>query len=182
MKDLAKPNKSTRREFLTAAAALGTFTIVPRHVLGASGQTAPSDRLNVGCIGVGGMMGASDVQGVASENIYALCDVDDSQMEKMAVFMPDAKVYKDFRVMLDKEAKNLDAVTVTIPDHMHASVAVRAMERGLNVYCQKPLTQSVWEARLMSKAAAIAAACASPSGSQPPSCSARGCSAGSKPR
>ena len=153
MKERAKLNKSTRREFLAAAVALGTFTIVPRHVLAASGQPAPSDRLNMGCIGVGGMMGSADVQGVASENIYALCDVDENHMGKMSVFMPEARIYKDFRVMLDKEAKNLDAVTVTIPDHMHAAAALWAMERGIAVHCQKPLTQSVWEARLLTKAA-----------------------------
>ncbi len=144
----------TRREFMTAgAAALAGFTFVPRHVLAGSGGQAPSEKLNIGCIGVGGMQGGNDVRSVSRENIYALCDVDANHLDKTGAKYPKAKRYRDFREMLDKEYKNLDAVTITIPDHMHASVALRAMERGLAVYCQKPLTQSVWEARLLTKAA-----------------------------
>jgi predicted dehydrogenase len=109
--------------------------------------------MNVGCIGVGGMQGGSDVRSVSSENIYALCDVDETNLNRTAEQYPGAKRYRDFREMLDKEQKNLHGITVTIPDHMHASVALRAMERGIGVYCQKPLTQSVWEARLLAKAA-----------------------------
>jgi predicted dehydrogenase len=133
--------------------ALATVSIVPRHVLAGSGQQPPSEKLNVGCVGVGGMQGASDVRNVSGENIYALCDVDETFLGKMSDKYPKAKVYRDFREMLDKEQKNLQGVTVTIPDHMHASVALWAMERGIGVYCQKPLTQSVWEARLLTKAA-----------------------------
>ena len=144
---------TTRRQFMASTAALAAFSIVPRHVLAGSGQQAPSDKLNIGCVGVGGMQGGGDVGNVSRENIYALCDVDDTQMGKTAPRFPKAKRYKDFREMLDKEHKNLDAITVTIPDHMHATVALWAMERGLHVHCQKPLTQSVWEARLLTKAA-----------------------------
>ena len=138
---------------MTSTAAFTAFSIVPRHVLAGSGQQAPSDKLNIGCVGVGGMQGASDVRSVSSETIYALCDVDEKFLERAAAQLPDAKLYRDFREMLDKEHKNLDGITITIPDHMHASVALRAMERGVSVYCQKPLTQSVWEARLLTKAA-----------------------------
>ncbi len=109
--------------------------------------------MNIGCVGVGGMQGASDVRGVSSENIYALCDVDLTQMEKTGAKYPAAKRYRDFREMLDKEQKNLHGITITIPDHMHATVALWAMERGIAVHCQKPLTQSVWEARLLTNAA-----------------------------
>ena len=151
------PRKSktqlTRREFLAATTALAAFAIVPRHVLAGSGQPAPGETMNVGCVGVGGMQGASDVRSVSSENIYALCDVDESQLAKTAALYPNAKRYRDFREMLDKEQKNLHGITITIPDHMHATVALWAMERGIAVYCQKPLTQSVWEARLLTKAA-----------------------------
>jgi predicted dehydrogenase len=133
--------------------AMATVSIVPRHVLGGAGQRAPSDKLNIGCVGVGGMQGGNDVRSVSGENIYALCDVDETFLGKAAEKYPKAKRYRDFREMLDKEHKNLQAVTVTIPDHMHASVALWAMERGLGVYCQKPLTQSVWEARLLTNAA-----------------------------
>lgn len=143
----------TRREFIGTTAAFAAFTIVPRHVVGGSGQPSPSDKLNIGCVGVGGMQGAGDVRSVSGEHIYALCDVDESFLNKTGEKYPEAKRYRDFREMLDKEYKNLDGITVTIPDHMHAAVAVAAMERGLGVYCQKPLTQTVWEARLMAKAA-----------------------------
>src|ERR1039458_2417658 len=143
----------TRREFLGTTAALAAFSIVPRHVLARSGQPAPGEKMNIGCVGVGGMQGGNDVQSVSSQNIYALCDVDESQLNKTAAQYPNAKRYRDFREMLDKEQKNLHGITITIPDHMHASVALRAMERGIAVYCQKPLTQTVWEARLLTKAA-----------------------------
>jgi predicted dehydrogenase len=147
--------QTTRRQFLGTTAAIGAAMIVPRHVVAGSGQLAPSDKMNLGCVGVGGMQGGSDVGSVArTENIYALCDVDENFLNKAADKYPKAKKYRDFREMLDQEAKNLNGVTITIPDHMHASVALRAMERGLAVHCQKPLTQSVWEARLMAKAAA----------------------------
>ena len=83
---------------------------------------------------------------------HTLCDVDENFL-RAAEHYPNAKLYRDYREMLDKEHKNLDGITITIPDHMHASVAAFAMERGVNVYCQKPLTQSVWEARDLAKAA-----------------------------
>ena len=143
----------TRRQFLGATAAAGVFSIVPRSVLAASGKKAPSDKMNIGCVGVGGMQGAGDVRSVSGENIYALCDVDEKFLDKAAQAFPKARLYRDFRKMLDKEHKNLDGITITIPDHMHASVALYAMKHGVNVYCQKPLTQSVWEARLLTNAA-----------------------------
>jgi len=136
-----------------ATAALAAFSIVPRHVLAGSGQPAPSEKLNIAGIGVGGMQGGNDVRSISSQNIYALCDVDEKHLEAASAQYPKARLYRDFREMLDKEHKNLDGVTVTIPDHMHATASLWAMERGLGVYCQKPLTQSVWEARLLSKAA-----------------------------
>ena len=143
----------TRREFLGTTAALAAFSIVPRYVLARSGQPAPSEKMKIGCVGVGGMQGGHDVRSVSGENIYALCDVDESQLNKTTSKYPNAKRYRDFREMLDKEQKNLHGITITIPDHMHASVALWAMERGIGVYCQKPLTQTVWEARLLTKAA-----------------------------
>jgi predicted dehydrogenase len=143
----------SRRQFLGTATALAAFSIVPRHVLGGAGELPPSEKMNIGCVGVGGMQGLNDVRSVMSENIYALCDVDESHLNRAAAQFPGAKLYRDFREMLDKEQKNLQGVTVTIPDFMHASVALYAMERGIGVYCQKPLTQTVWEARLLTKAA-----------------------------
>ena len=144
---------TTRRQFVTGATVATAFSIVPRHVLAQSGQPAPSEKLNIGSVGVGGMQGANDVRNVSSENIYALCDVDENFLNKAAANYPKAKRYRDFREMLDKEHKNLNGITVTVPDHMHASVSLWAMQRGLAVHCQKPLTQSVWEARLLTDAA-----------------------------
>jgi predicted dehydrogenase len=141
-----KEDKITRREFMGKAAATATvFTIVPRYVLGGAKYTAPSDKLNIACVGIGGK-GHSDVHGVSSENIYALCDVDDVKAAETYRDFPKAKRYTDFRKMLEKE-KEIDAVTVTTPDHNHAVVAIAAMDLGKHVYVQKPLTHTVEEAR-----------------------------------
>jgi predicted dehydrogenase len=153
-KKSTEQTKISRRELLGGAAAVAAFTIVPRHVLAASGTTAPSDKLNIGKIGCGGMQGGFDITSIrtAGETFYALCDVDERQAGSAFLDYPNAKLYKDFRKMFDKEAKNLNAVSVTIPDFMHATAAIWAMERGIGAYVQKPLTQTVWEARLLKKA------------------------------
>ena len=110
----------SRRTFVGNVGAGLAFTIVPRHVLG-RGIRAPSDTLNIACIGVGGM-GGNDVRGVGkTENMYALCDVDERQAAQSFTAFPLAKRFKDFRVMLDKEGKNIDACTIGIPDFMHAT-------------------------------------------------------------
>ncbi|MBC8346912.1 MAG: Gfo/Idh/MocA family oxidoreductase [Candidatus Marinimicrobia bacterium] len=141
-----------RRDFIKkSTAAAAAFTIVPRYVLGGPGFTAPSDKLNIACVGVGGK-GYSDTHGVASENIVALCDVDELKAAKTFNDFPNAKRYTDFRVMLEKE-KGIDAVTVTTPDHNHAVVAMAAMDLGKHVYVQKPLTHTVHEARMLAKKA-----------------------------
>lgn len=152
---VTRHNRLTRRRFIgTTAAAVSMFNIVPRHVLGAPGQPSANDKLNIGCIGVGGMQGLQDTKNAAQgNNIYALCDVDKRHLGTAAAEFPSAKKYEDFREMLDKEHKNLDAITVVTPDHMHATISLWGMERGLGVYCEKPLTQTVWEANLIRKAA-----------------------------
>jgi predicted dehydrogenase len=141
-----------RRTFVaSAAAAAAGFTIVPRHVLGGPGTTAPSDKLNIAGVGVGGM-GKSNLENCETENIVALCDVDFEKAAETFEKYPDAKQYKDFRVMLD-EQEDIDAVVVATPDHSHAVVAMAAMERKKHVYVQKPLTHSVSEARLLTETA-----------------------------
>src|SRR3989440_3372909 len=136
----------SRRRFVGDVGAGIAFTSVPRHVLG-RGFTAPSDKLNIGCIGVGGM-GANDVKGVGkTENIYALCDVDEHQAAQSFAAFPKAKRFKDFRVMLEKEAKNIDAVTVSTPDHVHAVAGMMAMKLGKHTRIQKPLARTLWEVR-----------------------------------
>src|SRR6266852_206444 len=99
--------RMTRRTFVSNVAAGAAFTIVPRHVLG-RGFVAPSDKLNIACIGCGGK-GRSDIDGVAGENIYALCDVDQHMALDAFQHFPKAKRFKDYREMLDKESKNIDA-------------------------------------------------------------------------
>jgi predicted dehydrogenase len=140
----------SRRSFVTdLAKATAVFTIVPRHVLG-RGYRAPSDTLNVACVGVGGM-GRTDVTGIATaaENIYALCDVDWRQGGDSLATYAKAKRYRDFREMLDTDGKNIDAVTVSTPDHTHAVIAMAALKAGKHVYCQKPLARTIGEVRAM---------------------------------
>jgi len=142
-----------RRTFVSQMAAAGAaFHIVPRHVLGGPGFRSPSDTLNVACIGVGGM-GASDVRGMSEENIYALCDVDEERAAQSYINHPTAKRYKDFRVMLDRDGESIDAVTVSTPDHTHYVAAMTALRMGKHVYCQKPLTRTIWEAQQLESAA-----------------------------
>jgi len=140
----------TRRQFVKrsafAASALAFPFVARRNVLGAN------NRLNIAGIGIGGK-GASDVENVNNENIYALCDVDEINGAVTFNKYPQAKRFKDFRVMLEKEGKNIDAVTVSTPDHMHAPAALMAMNLGKHVYCQKPLTHTVFEARQMAEVA-----------------------------
>ena len=149
---MAQPRFS-RRSFLThSSAAVAAFTIVPKNAFGAA------DRINVGCVGIGGK-GASDVSGAAGAGgtIVALCDVDDNRRMRRGKDIrdnyPKAKFYRDFRVMLEKEGKRIDAVTVSTPDHAHCHASVMAMRMGKHVYCQKPLTHSISEARLMATTA-----------------------------
>jgi len=151
------PNTSkSRRNFVkhSGLAAAG-FMIVPRHVLGGPGFVAPSDTLNIAGIGVGGK-GKSDLSSFAESpnvNIVALCDVDDRQAVDAREAYPKAKYYHDFREMLDKEKNNIDAVSVSTPDHNHAPAAYQAMAMGKHVYVQKPLTHDIWEARMLTEAA-----------------------------
>ena len=196
----------SRRKFLTTAAAAAVsgaattargFTIVPRHVLG-RGFTAPSDRLNIAGVGVGGI-GRADLVALASQNIVALCDVDwdyagkaferldadiqalktrltqpdpqpvpgvplvefdrvkaqkrlDGMIQLKAEHWPKAKRYQDYRVMLERQ-KDIDAVVVATADHMHAPIALAAMDLNKHVYVQKPLTWSIDESRRLARRA-----------------------------
>jgi len=147
---------TSRRKFLkTLGLATAAATIVPRHVLGGRGFIAPSDTLYIAGIGVGGK-GTSDLTGFAKNpaaKISFLCDVDDNMAAESVKNFPKAKFYKDFRQMLDREAANIDAVSVSTPDHTHAVAAMAAMQRGKHVYVQKPLTHDIYEARMLTEAA-----------------------------
>lgn len=148
-------NKRSRRDFLrTSSTAAAGFFIIPRHVLG-RGFIAPSDKLSIAGIGIGGK-GTSDLTEFAKSprvNIVALCDVDDRQAKTSRTNFPKAPYYKDFREMLAKEKNNIDAVSVSTPDHTHFVAAMAAMQMGKHVYVQKPLTHSVYEARTLTEAA-----------------------------
>jgi len=146
----------SRRHFflgsLHAAVPLAGFASSPS--LKALGYKSPNEKLNIACIGAGGRA-ASNIAGCApTENIVALADVDERRAAQTYQRFPQAPKYRDFRQMLDKEQRNIDAVIVSTPDHMHATAALWAMERGKHVYCEKPLTRTPWEARLLAQAAA----------------------------
>jgi predicted dehydrogenase len=148
--------ENSRRDFLkkglTAAAG---FYIVPRHVLGGPGFLAPSDKLVIAAVGAGGK-GGDDIQHFfksGKAEIAVLTDVDDRRSVDSRKDFPKAKYYKDYREMLDKEHKHIDAVSVSTPDHMHAVIAMAAMSLGKHVYVQKPMTHDIYEARMLTQAA-----------------------------
>jgi len=145
----------TRRYFffgslLAGAIPAGGFGSVPS--LAKLGYKSPNEKLNIASIGAGGKAN-SDIKGCSAENIVALCDVDEKRAARKFKEYPKVSKYKDFRKMLDEQANNIDAVIVAIPDFMHATAAMWAMERGKHVYVQKPLTRTIWEARQLLEAA-----------------------------
>ena len=158
MSELKKKSdlNSSRRNFIkNSALTAAGFMIIPRHVMGGIGFTAPSDRLIVAGVGVGGK-GESDIANfykTGKADIGFLCDVDDRRAATSVKNFPKAKYYKDWREMFDKESKNFDAVSVSTPDHNHAVVALGAMQLGKHVYVQKPLTHDIYEARTLTEAA-----------------------------
>src|SRR5690606_13743075 len=150
----SKSDVSRRKFIQSASVAAAAFTIVPRFVLG-KGYRAPSDTLYVAGIGVGGK-GQGDIAKFAKSGkaeISFLCDVDDRRAANSVKAFPKAKYYKDFRKMLDKEHRHIDAVSVSTPDHNHAVQAMAAMQLGKHVYVQKPLTHDIYEARALTEAA-----------------------------
>ncbi len=153
MYNTKESSRISRRKFLgnTAATAAG-ITILPSHVISGLGHKAPSDKLNIAGVGVGGM-GRANLRNMNSENIVALCDVDWKYAQRCFDDYPKAKKFWDWRVMLDKMNKDIDAVVVATADHTHAIVSAHAMELGKHVYVQKPLTLTVYESRLLTKLA-----------------------------
>jgi predicted dehydrogenase len=148
-------NKKTRRDFLkTTSLAAAGFFIVPRHVLG-RGFIAPSDQLNIAGIGAGGK-GESDLFEFSKSpkaRIVTFCDVDPKQAVNTVKRFSKAKFYTDYREMLENEKNNIDAVSVSTPDHTHAIATMAAMQLGKHVYVQKPLTHDIYEARMLTEAA-----------------------------
>ncbi len=141
---------SNRRVFLKSSALLASTLAFPfvskRSVLGAN------NRLNIAGVGVGGK-GWVDINNCESENVVAVCDVDQNNLAKAAAKFPNAKTFRDYRRMFDEMSKSIDATTVSTPDHMHYLVSMRAIREGKHVYCQKPLTHTIAEARSLTLAA-----------------------------
>ncbi|HYW96912.1 MAG TPA: Gfo/Idh/MocA family oxidoreductase [Bacteroidales bacterium] len=148
MKKPEKDGMSRRRFIGTSAAAAAGLTILPGGILSAKGRVAPSDKLNIAGIGIGGM-GHSNINNLKSQNIVALCDVDWDYAAGTFKDYPGAKKYKDYRKMFDEMANDIDAVVVATPDHTHAITAMTAMQLGKHVYVQKPLTHTVYESRML---------------------------------
>ena len=152
MKESMQPS---RRKFLrNVSVTAAGFFIVPRHVLG-RGYVAPSDKLNIAGIGAGGKaeVNLPFAFKTGEVNMAALCDVDDRMAVNARKSWPSATYYRDYRELLDKEAKHLDAVIITTPDHMHAPIALPFMQLGKHVYLEKPLTHDIYEARILTQAA-----------------------------
>jgi predicted dehydrogenase len=155
MKTTAPKTQFTRRRFLRSTAlSTATFTFVPGAVLGLRGATPPSEKLNLAGIGIGGQ-GASDLDQLKDQNIVALCDVDKAYAAKTFQQYPGARQFTDYRQMLD-QVPEIDGVVIATPDHHHAFASMEAIRRGKHVYCEKPLTHSVWEARHLAEAARAA--------------------------
>jgi predicted dehydrogenase len=140
-----------RRGFLQSIAGTSfAFHIVPRHVLG-MGFTPPSEKLNIAGIGIGGQ-GGGVIRDMATENIVALCDVDSKKAAATFKAFPKAEQFRDYRVLLD-ERKDIDAVMIATPDHMHAPITLAALRAGKHVYVEKPMAHSIEEARIMTRVA-----------------------------
>src|SRR5919202_2163141 len=142
-----------RREFLTHAAAAGAgFWVAGTSA--ARPARSPAEKLNIAAVGVGGR-GAANLGAVAGENVVALVDVDENNLARAAAKFPRARTYHDFRKLFDR-AKDFDAVVVSTTEHTHAFATLSALQLGKHVYCEKPLTHNIWEARVIREAAAKA--------------------------
>ncbi len=154
---MTKPNKYprpalNRRKFLVASAAGGAVTAGYFGSSAVAQSSSPNEKLNLACIGTANRA-AADIQGVMHEEIVALCDVDKNYLDRKLKELPDARPYEDYREMLDKEGDKIDAVVVGTTDHHHAPATIRAIRAGKHVYCEKPLTHTVEEARIIAAAA-----------------------------
>jgi predicted dehydrogenase len=144
--------KTSRRDFLKQTSLAGVGFWVAGG-LALADSKSPNEKINIACIGVGGKGDSDTDQAGHYGNIVALCDIDDNYLDHKATTFPHAKKYNDFRKMLEEMNKQIDAVTVSTPDHTHAPASIMAMKMGKHVYCQKPLTHDVYEARMMKEIA-----------------------------
>ena len=145
--------KMSRRNFIKGSVGAAAAIMVPGRVMGKRyGYVAPSDKMNIAGVGIGGV-GRRNLKNMRTENIVALCDVDWSYAAKTFNDYPEAERFKDWREMFDKMGKQIDGVLVATPDHTHAVITAHAITLGKHVFTQKPLTHSVYEARLLAKLA-----------------------------
>jgi hypothetical protein len=144
--------RSNRRQFIQQTGLAGIGFWVAGGITHAA-RKGPNEKLNIACIGVGGKGNSDTRQAGKVGNVVALCDIDDNTLNGQAKNFPQAKKYNDFRKMLEEMDKQIDAVTVSTPDHTHAPASILAMKMGKHVYTQKPLTHTVREARLMREVA-----------------------------
>ena len=155
-KQRTAPSRLSRRRFVGATAAVGSMAGLGYFTSSAPAQSSSAnEQLNIACIGTANRA-AADIQGVAHESIVALCDVDSNFLKRKLTEFPDARTYADYREMLDKEGDKIDAVVIGTTDHHHAPASLRAIRAGKHVYCEKPLTHTVFEARLIAEEAAKA--------------------------
>ena len=153
MNNSKKGQDLPRRKFLkNVSMATAGVSILPSHVISGLGYTAPSDKLNIAGIGVGGM-GRNNLRNMNSQNIVALADVDWSYAKRCFDDYPNAKKYKDYRIMLEEMDKDIDAVIIGTPDHTHYVTARDSMTAGKHIYLQKPLTHTVYESRKLAELA-----------------------------
>jgi predicted dehydrogenase len=144
------PSAISRRSFLKTSLAASSLLAMPRFAIGQEGAS-PSRKLNLAFIGAGGIADMA-FTGCDGENYVALCDVDDERAAKAFNDYPEAKRFRDFRVMLEKMHRDIDGVIVSTPDHTHFAAAYLAMQLGKPVFVQKPLTHNIWQARTLRKA------------------------------
>ncbi len=154
-KETMKKLSTSRRNFIRQSTTAGAlFTIVPRHLIAQSGQTPPSEKIRVAAIGSAGRA-VANIEGLAGAGaeIIALCDVDTRRVGKMREKFPKAPFFQDYREMLDKLDKQIDGVTIGVPDHWHAALSIEVLKRGKHVQCEKPLAQTFGEVETMVKVA-----------------------------
>ncbi len=145
--------RANRRDFLKASAVVGMSAFVSTRSAFGADSKSPAEKINVACIGVGGKGDSDSNHAGMYGNVVAICDVDDKILAKKAEKYPNAKKFNDYRKMFDTMSKDIDAVTVSVPDHSHAAASMMAIKAGKHVYCQKPLTRTVKEARTLRLAA-----------------------------
>lgn len=147
--------KMHRRRFLKTTAAVGATAVTCGvwSEIPAAESRSPNEKVNVACVGVGGMAGTGNLVEVSHQNIVALCDIDENILNEAAKSHPKAEKYFDFRLMLEVEGHRIDTVVVSTPDNAHATAAMMAMKMGKHCYCEKPLGQTVYEARMMAECA-----------------------------